>query len=244
MAISLREFARRNGVDVAAISRAVKAGRIPSVDGKIDPEQAQPVWDRVKDRGQVGRRLKRGSVDPASVNTQSPVDPLPVNTQSAVDLISMVNSRPRVNPAPVNTAPPALKRLPATVAINGAEYYDLLAGATAAGITIQAYARTQCGLPPWISRGREMANRTQAARRLKALARLNITIMVTEEEHATLHDQARAAGLSLPQYVRTRCGYSVRHSSQPGTEERVKEEDEAWDILRQLGMNADDYFVD
>ena len=68
MLISLREFARRNGVDVAAISRAVKAGRLPSVDGKIDPEQAQPVWDRVKDRSQVGRKLKRGAVDPVSVN--------------------------------------------------------------------------------------------------------------------------------------------------------------------------------
>ena len=55
--ISLREFARRNGVDVAAISRAVKAGRLPSVEGKIDLDQAQPVWDRIK--GPRARRCQQ-----------------------------------------------------------------------------------------------------------------------------------------------------------------------------------------
>lgn len=116
MLISLREFARRNGVDVAAISRAVKAGRLPSVDGKIDPEQAQPVWDRVKDHTQVGRKLKRGGgvdlrsggVDPRPVNTQSPVDPKPVNTRIAVDRPSEVNTRSRVDPVPVNTPGPPI----------------------------------------------------------------------------------------------------------------------------------------
>ena len=37
--ISLREFARRNNVDVAAISRAVKAGHLPTMGGKIDLDQ-------------------------------------------------------------------------------------------------------------------------------------------------------------------------------------------------------------
>ena len=55
--ISLREFARRNGVSPEAISRAVKAGRLPHVGGRIDPDQAQPVWDQVKDQSRAGRKL-------------------------------------------------------------------------------------------------------------------------------------------------------------------------------------------
>jgi hypothetical protein len=226
--ISLREFARRNGVSHVAIRKAIQSGRLPSTDGKIDPDVAQPVWDRLRARRGGNPVTSAGNQNARLVTTRTG-DPSPPQVSTVVT-------------GPVTTR--ALKRLPIPVAINGAEYYDLLAGATAAGITIQAYVRTRCGLPPWISRGREMANRTQAARDLRALARLNITIMVTEEEHAALREQARAVGLSIPQYVRTRCGYSVRHSSQPGTEERVNEEDEAWDILRRLGMNADDYFDD
>jgi hypothetical protein len=55
--ISFREFARRNCVSDMAISKAVKAGRLPSTDGKIDFEQAQPIWDRIKDPLRAGRKL-------------------------------------------------------------------------------------------------------------------------------------------------------------------------------------------
>ncbi len=58
--ISLREFARRNGVSDMAISKAVRAGRLPHVNGKIDPDQAQPVWERIKDPVRAGRKLPRG----------------------------------------------------------------------------------------------------------------------------------------------------------------------------------------
>lgn len=61
--ISLREFARRNGVSDMAISKAVRAGRLPHVNGKIDPEQAQPVWDRIKDPIRAGRKLPRGNTE-------------------------------------------------------------------------------------------------------------------------------------------------------------------------------------
>ena len=52
--ISMREFASRKGVSHRAIGKAVKAGRLPSVDGKIDPEEAQPIWDRIKDPVRAG----------------------------------------------------------------------------------------------------------------------------------------------------------------------------------------------
>lgn len=248
MLISLREFARRNGVDVAAISRAVKAGRLPSVDGKIDPEQAQPVWDRVKDHTQVGRKLKRGGgvdlrsggVDPLPVNTQSPVDPTPVNTPIAVDRTSEVNTPPRVDPAPVNTA--ASTRIAVTVAVNGAEELGLAKAASDLGVTIQSFVLTRCGVQAWRLGAPARATHRRPVR--MALARRSITVYLSPEDHATLKAHGRQAGLSLPQYMRTRCGYPVRHVSMPGTEDRDREIDEAWEILRRLGLNADDYFED
>ena len=81
--ISQREFARRNGVSPEAISRAVKAGRIPAESGKIDPAQAQPVWDRVKDPARAGRKLPRavgaaGAAGPPVASERVPVVPAAV----------------------------------------------------------------------------------------------------------------------------------------------------------------------
>src|SRR5271157_5155747 len=54
--ISLREFARRNGVSAEAVSKAVKTGRLPAHDGKLDPAEAQAAWDRSKDPARAGRK--------------------------------------------------------------------------------------------------------------------------------------------------------------------------------------------
>jgi len=59
--ISLREFARRNGISAEAVSKAVKTGRIPAHDGKLDPTEAQAAWDRSKDPARAGRKLPRAS---------------------------------------------------------------------------------------------------------------------------------------------------------------------------------------
>ena len=225
MLISMREFARRNGVDVAAISRAIKAGRLPSVDGKIDPEQAQSVWDRVKDQSQVGRKLKRADgvdlrregVDPPSVNTQSPVDPVPVNTTSG-------------------------QRIPVTFAVNGAEELGLAKDASGLGVTIQSFVLSRCGVQTWRLGAPARASHRRPVR--LALERRTITVYLAPEDHTALKDLSRQAGLSLPQYIRTRCGLPVRWVSMPGTEDRDREEDEAYVILRGLGLNADDYFED
>jgi hypothetical protein len=42
--ISQREYARRRGISNVAVNRAVKAGRITLVDGKIDPDLADKEW--------------------------------------------------------------------------------------------------------------------------------------------------------------------------------------------------------
>lgn len=47
--IGLREYARRRGVSLAAVQKAIKAGRITTVDGKIDQEVADIQWGRNTD---------------------------------------------------------------------------------------------------------------------------------------------------------------------------------------------------
>ena len=79
----------------------------------------------------------------------------------------------------------------------------------------------------------------------RALARHSITITVTDLEYAALRDQAsmpNGPGITLPQHVRTRCGFRVSYASNPNTPDRDHEEDEAWEILDRLGLKADDYF--
>ncbi len=53
-----------------------------------------------------------------------------------------------------------------------------------------------------------------------ALDRLSVTITVTETERAELDVGSTAAGISIPQYIRTRCGFEVRWTSLPNTDER------------------------
>lgn len=137
-----------------------------------------------------------------------------------------------------------IKRKAITISVNGAEYLELDAAARQASLTIPAYARTRCGLEPWSVRGRELQGRAQPASRtpVMALDRLSLTITVTEAEHANLEAWATAATLSIPQYIRTRCWFQVRWTSLPNTEERDREEDDAWERLRRLGVNPEDYF--
>jgi hypothetical protein len=50
--ISRREYARRRGVSEKAVRKAIEAGKIPVVDGMIDPEIADAAWIRNRDAGQ------------------------------------------------------------------------------------------------------------------------------------------------------------------------------------------------
>jgi len=138
----------------------------------------------------------------------------------------------------------AIKRKSVTISVNGVEYLELDAGARQASLTIPAYVRARCGLEPWSARGREMHGRAHSAncRTVTALDRLGVTITVTEAERADLEARATAAGLSISQYIRTRCGFQVRWTSLPNTEERDREEDDAWERLRRLGLTPEEYF--
>jgi hypothetical protein len=53
--VSQGEYARRRGVSQQAVSKALKAGRIAAVNGKIDPAQADAQWRRRTNPGQAMR---------------------------------------------------------------------------------------------------------------------------------------------------------------------------------------------
>ena len=128
--------------------------------------------------------------------------------------------------------------------MNGAEYLDVVARAGEIGMTPPAFVLVQCGVETW---------RTEAARgqhappprgrpvRL-ALERRSVTIRMTEEDHQKLVIEAHQAGTTLAQYIRTRCGFQIRNTSLPGTDERDNEEDDAWERLKRVGVNPEGYF--
>ena len=141
----------------------------------------------------------------------------------------------------------AIKRKAIGLAINGAEYIELDTRSREVSLTMPAYVRTRCGLEPWIARAREMQGRAQPASRTRVLAldRVAMMIWVSHDEYASLDAQARlpdGPGLSIPQFVRTRCGFAVRQTSLPNTDGRDREEDDAWERLQRLGLNPKDYF--
>lgn len=55
--ISQREYARRLGVSHVAVQRAVKAGRISTVGGKIDPARADLQWHENTDQSKPRNRI-------------------------------------------------------------------------------------------------------------------------------------------------------------------------------------------
>lgn len=61
--ISQREYARRRGISNVSVHRAVVAGRITTVDGKIDPAAADRDWaentDQSKPRNRITGRPKQ-----------------------------------------------------------------------------------------------------------------------------------------------------------------------------------------
>ena len=138
----------------------------------------------------------------------------------------------------------ASDRRAVSIPLNGAEYLELDAKSSAAGLSLPAYVRTCCGLAAWIARNSEMASRPrQPSRRpSQALERMAVTVVLTGEECVELRSRSGEAGTTVPQYIRTRCGFEVRNTSLPSTPEREREEDDAWDRLHRLGLNPHTFF--
>jgi len=131
-----------------------------------------------------------------------------------------------------------------SVSVNGAELLRIERERASTGARSRGqYVRYRCGLPAALLANASLAPEDLGVRR--ALERRTISFGVSDQEYASLRDQASlpaGPGLTISQYVRTRLGLPVRHASNLGTSDRDREEDEAWDILRGLGLQADDYF--
>ena len=245
----------RHGVGPEAISRAVKAGRLPHVGGRIDPDQAQSVWDQVKDQARAGRKLGFRGRQLDQVDTPGrQVDTRKgqvTTTESQVD--TQVDSPGRQVDTPesqVDThfrqfdARPAGRVVAITIQLNGAEYLDLLKQADGVNLSLPAFVVVRCGLQTWrlkAARGRPAAHPRGRPVRL-ALERRSVTIRVTDPEREQLANEATKAGMLLTQYIRKRCGLQVRTTSLPGTNERENEADDAWERLKRLGLIPRDYF--
>lgn len=55
--ISQREYARRRGITHVAVQRAIKSGRITTVNGKIDPVTADLEWQQNTDQSKPRNRI-------------------------------------------------------------------------------------------------------------------------------------------------------------------------------------------
>lgn len=71
---------------------------------------------------------------------------------------------------------------------------------------------------------------------------LRVTLNVAEL--LDVEARARAAGLTVNNYVRTRLGLPERGVGRLSDEERHREEDDAWERLERLGFNPHDYLPD
>ncbi len=254
--ISLREFARRNGVSPEAISKAVKTGRLPHVGGKIDPARAQPVWNRIKGTRRASQSIQECQPGPevdtqvdSKVDTRGQVD---TQVDTKVDTRGQVETRQAEVDTQVATPSrqvdtrPGAKLVAITIQLNGAEYLDLLKQAEDVNVSLPAFVLVRCGIQTWrleAARGRPAAYPRGRPVRL-ALERRSVTIRVTEPEHEQLAGEASKAGMLLTQYIRKGCGLQVRTTSLPGTDERENEADDAWERLKRLGLKPEDYFED
>ena len=69
--ISQREYARRRGTSHSAVQRAVNAGRVTTVDGMINPAQADREWHENTDQSKPRNRIT-GSPKHARVTGEPP----------------------------------------------------------------------------------------------------------------------------------------------------------------------------
>ena len=76
----------------------------------------------------------------------------------------------------------------------------------------------------------------------KALDKWRLTITFNHAERLDLEARARAAGQSVHNYVRQQLGYPPRYTGVQAAEQTEREADEAWEILKRLGLDPNGYF--
>ena len=76
----------------------------------------------------------------------------------------------------------------------------------------------------------------------RALARETVTFQASHTEVLDLKNRARAAGMSLGNFLRTGRGLPKRQAGRPGIEDLERESDWAWNKLKELGEKPEEYF--
>ena len=76
----------------------------------------------------------------------------------------------------------------------------------------------------------------------QALMRVTITFQASVTEQLTLKKAARAAGMSVGNYLRTGRGLPERPAGRLSIEALERESDEAWNALKELGEDPKAYF--
>ncbi len=78
MLVSRRKYAEMRGVSHTAVNEAVREGKIPLVDGKIDPALADAAWKRNRDACQPSKLAEAGipEVQTSATPKEEPKEPL------------------------------------------------------------------------------------------------------------------------------------------------------------------------
>jgi hypothetical protein len=185
--ISMREFARRNGLSDMAISKAVKAGRMPSTSGKIDPDQAQQVWDRIKDPVRAGRKLPRGGSVRGSSSQGTDPDARKLDCEPRLQATETPPSDEDCSDAHAGVESPTEPNP------SGSSDCKLEACTSDAQVHRQVCSAGGRSLyPPPPTNGRDQ---------------IAITIPLNGAEEMELAKRSAAKGVSLPVYVLTTVGY-------------------------------------
>jgi len=146
-------------------------------------------------------------------------------------------------PIQVPSHPGRQDRVAVTFAINGAEELVLVDAAVKLRVSVQTYVMTRCGFDLWrLDAARERPALPPRRRPVRqGLERRSVTIWPTRAQYDDLYSRSNEPGLSVPQFIRTLCGFRVRWASLPGTEAREEEMDDAWDRLQRLGLEPKKY---
>ncbi|MCC7497894.1 MAG: hypothetical protein IT160_09975 [Bryobacterales bacterium] len=75
-----------------------------------------------------------------------------------------------------------------------------------------------------------------------ALTRQQLRCQVNRAEMMLIEAKAREEGRSVANYVRSKLGLPDRNAGRPTLDQLESEQDQAWAILRSLGMDPTAYF--
>ena len=137
-------------------------------------------------------------------------------------------------------------RIAITTWLNGSEELELDKKRAGTGLSLPSYVVTTCGYEQWrLEAARRRLERPSRRRPVRhALERRSVTIILSRGDFEDLWWWSAPSGLTLPQFIRKLLGFEVRNDSNPDILARTREEDDAWERLKRLGLEPAEYFED